>query len=285
MPYGFYKCYVSHITKEPTEEEAADILRTASELGIKYYDTAAAYGRAEERMGKYAPKDARIISKLLPQKLLPDPVIKDEVQKSSRKVNAHLNGYLYHTPENIYDKRLVGQLKQAKEEGYVDNIGVSVYEVRHGMDAARMGFDYIQIPYSILDQRFDTCDFFNITQNKGIKVFARSAFLQGLLCSPIENIPEHLRLAKEYIKTLEKFSSQFNLSRIEIAFLFSLWHPHIDYVVFGVDNVQQLKEDIAISKSGIDFEACRAELQGEFLNVPHAIIFPSLWAKTKEKDN
>jgi len=50
----------------PTETECERILRTAYYEGIRYFDTAQAYGLSEERVGRYVPNDAKIITKLHP---------------------------------------------------------------------------------------------------------------------------------------------------------------------------------------------------------------------------
>ena len=52
-------------------------------------------------------------------------------------------------------------MQELKSKNYVDNIGVSIYGLKEGEAAIKTGIvDYIQLPYSILDQRGSKMDFF-----------------------------------------------------------------------------------------------------------------------------
>jgi aryl-alcohol dehydrogenase-like predicted oxidoreductase len=134
------------------------------------------------------------------------------------------------------------------------------------------------VPYSVFDQRLDRTDFFTIAKRNKVRVFARSAFLQGLITMEDERIPDHLSLAIKHLKLFDGIISKYGYSRVQAALLFSFTNPGIDHVVFGVDNIEQLIEDVGIANRGTEFELCRAELQRSFLNVEKSIIFPSLWA-------
>jgi len=59
--------------------------------------------------------------------------------------------------------------------------------------------------------------------------------------------------------------------------LYSLHHDGIDYVVFGVDTVVQLKENLDIQKKLPDFDECYTALRGAFEGIPRKIVVPSLW--------
>lgn len=275
---------------KPAREDSLAMLDMAVESGIRYIDTATAYGTAEELLGEWgaAQKNVKIISKLKPNLIgddCPDPVkaVEDEITGSMKRMKLEfLDGYLLHTPENFYNNRIMDGLHKCKEKGLISNLGVSIYETEHALDVVKSGtVDYIQIPYSIFDQRLDKTDFFSIAKKNNVTVFARSAFLQGLILMEESRIPEHLEIAKKYLNDFDKIINRYGLSRIEAAFLFSFKHPDIDFFVFGVDNMQQLVNDIDLSKKKFDFDACRNELSNNFQNISKSIIFPSLWNKKK----
>ena len=94
-----------------------------------------------------------------------------------------------------------------------------------------------------------------------------------------ENIPVHLEKVGKYLEKLDEIISRYNLSRKEAALLFSLRNKDIDYVILGVDNLQQLKDLINIAKLEIDFNPCRRELRENFADVEKNIISPNLWEK------
>lgn len=276
MQYGLFS------KGRPSEDEVFEILNYARNNGIEYFDTAAAYGNAEELLGN-SRTIVKIITKIKPVSLLDNPNVAEEIKKSTERIGKRPYGVLLHTPECIYDKEIVEQLKKAKKDGFTDNIGVSVYEVKHGMDAAKMGFDIIQIPYSVLDQRFDTCDFFQICRDNDVKVFARSPFLQGLLLADTKEIPDSMAYAIPYVTKFQEIANSWGIEYNEACLLFCLYKkPNIYSVIFGVDNLQQLKEDVEIYKNVYaGFDDFWQIIKHEFKDIPRAVILPSLWKEQK----
>lgn len=60
----------------------------------------------------------------------------------------------------------------------------------HGFTAINTGFvNYIQMPYSVFDQRGNIEGFIKKAKKSGIKIFTRSAFLQGLFMLDEGSIP------------------------------------------------------------------------------------------------
>jgi len=270
---------INNKNNKPNKKEALEIFDIAFKNGIKIFDTASAYGSAEEILGEFCEKN-NIFEKI------------KIITKVSQDISAQLNeslarlkmdcveGCLLHKPEDIKNKKIVEALKKIKKLGLAENIGVSVYEPKDAVYAAKMEeIDYIQIPYNIFDQRLDKTEFFELAKKNGKKVFARSVFLQGLLLMPEEKIPAHLKEAKPYLKKMDKIIAKHNLSRKQSVLHFVLENKNIDYVVFGTDSADQLKEIIDISNQKIDFNQCRKELENEFKEVPKYLISPNLWQK------
>jgi len=282
---------VNNKTGKPAPDEVFAMLDYALEQGIEYIDTAAAYGNAEELLGEYfssrkIPQDLKVISKLMPNLIADDgrdaelQVVK-EIEKSLKKLQLNsLEGYLLHTPANFYTPGIMRGLKQAKDLGLIKNLGVSIYETQHALDVVNSGLvDYIQVPYNIFDQRLEKNDFFNLARANGVMVFGRAPFLQGLLFMQPSEVPEHLARASHYLLEYEEIIARYNLVRAEANLLFSAQNPGIDRVVFGVDNMTQLQEDITVLTAMSADTSCREELKQNFINMEKEIIFPSLWAK------
>lgn len=282
---------INNQTGQPSRSESLAILDFAYEQGIRVFDTASAYGEAEEVLGEFIStrnlsSQVEIVSKLKPNAIggatnNQYEIILDNLQQSLKRLKRdYVDGYLFHTPSYIRDEALVNCLVKLKAQGLVKNIGVSIYEPEDALYAANLAaVDYIQIPYSILDQRLDQTDFFQIAKHNQKTIFARSAFLQGLLLMPEEKIPPHLEKVKGYLRELDEIISRYGLSRQAAALLFSQQNENIDYVVLGVDNIPQLKEYTDLLEQKIDFSACRRELAAKFTNIEREIITPSLWGK------
>lgn len=278
---------------KPARESALSMLGFAYEKGIRTFDTAYAYGDAEEILGEFSQgqnlgEEIKIITKLKPNIILESQgrifdIIAGNLKESLKRLQRdYVDGYLLHTPEYIREEEIVSALNNLKKQGLVKNIGVSIYEGEDAIYAANLKeVDYIQIPYNIFDQRLDKMNFFELAKKNGKKIFARSAFLQGLFFMAEEKIPPYLENAKAYLRELDKVINKYNLSRQQAALLFSLNNENIDYVVFGVDNMRQLKEDIDIAEQSIGCEQCIRELKEKFANIEKNIIFPSLWKKIR----
>ena len=64
-----------------------------------------------------------------------------------------------------------------------------------------------------------------------------------------------LKPMKKYLLQLDEFSKQSGLSISEIALNYNLQNPYIDGVLIGVDNVEQLKMNLAsVKDTTIDIE-------------------------------
>lgn len=281
---------------KPRRKEAVDILDRALNGGINLFDTAQAYGDAEEILGEWIKSISfknkiSIISKLKPHAVAEVSeseianLIEEEVKKSLLRLKRdYLDGYLLHTPEYIYNGAVWSAMESVKKKGLVRNIGVSVYEEKDALHAVKeRKVDYIQIPYSVFDQRFNKIDFFETAKKNNVKVFARSAFLQGLIFMDKNEIPEHLSEARQYLYEFDGVIKKHGFTRAEAALLFSYKNPDIDYVVFGADNTEQLEENLRVVKTQKNFDACMLELRSKFTDLKKSIIMPSLW-KTLNKD-
>ncbi len=283
---------INNIDGKPSREKSLEMLDFAHKNGIMIFDTAHSYGDAEEILGEFLETNnlrnkIKIITKLKPD-VAPTPnskkfyvnLVNDLKESLKRLKTDSVDGCLFHAIEHIKDNNLVKCLAGLKDKGLVKNIGVSVYEVEDAIYAAKLDeVDYIQVPYNIFDQRLNKTDFFQLTRKNNKVIFTRSAFLQCLLLMAEENIPVHLKKVKKYLKRFDEIIGKYNLSRKEAALLFSLRNKNTDYVVFGVDNLQQLKELTNIAKLEVDFNPCKRELMESFANVERNIILPNLWKK------
>lgn len=258
-----------------------DILRTAIDSGIKYFDTAGAYGNAEEILGKFniGKYDVKVISKLRAVENDDEQFVADELKKTLERLNLKfIYGYMLHRTEDFYKVSVMKALSRMKERGLVKNIGVSVYEPEDALFAVKNELvSIVQIPYNVLDQRLDDTDFFETAKRNKVKVFARSAFLQGLLLMNSKSLPKNLKIAERHIEKFNTIARTFNYSARQTALLYSYCHPGIDYVVFGVDTVKQLKENVRIINRAKEFTRCYENLRGAFRGVEREIIIPSLW--------
>ncbi len=276
---------------KPSREKSLAMIDFAYEKGVRIFDTANAYGEAEEILGEFTKSRGlagkiKIITKLNaditgePPDKIEKIITKNLAESLKRLGSEYVDGYLLHNPEHVREDKIVNILHGFKKQGLVRNIGVSIYEEADAIHAAKIKeIDYIQVPYNIFDQRLDKTDFFKLAKRNGKTVFARSTYLQGLFFMPEEKIPQALAAAKIYLSKLDKIIGKYDLTRQQAALRFSLSNESIDYVVLGVDDMNQLAECIDIAKQDIYYGKCADELRIEFADTDKKIISPNLWGK------
>jgi aryl-alcohol dehydrogenase-like predicted oxidoreductase len=111
-----------------------------------------------------------------------------------------------HTEKDI---RYWNALRKFRDKGLAARLGISIDTAAAADSALNLdGVEAIQVPMNILDRRFRD-DFLKKAKERGISVFTRSAFLQGLLLMPIEEI------------TKEHFLSVVPVRRRLFQFLFN----------------------------------------------------------------
>tara|TARA_B110000046_G_scaffold147667_1_gene155371 strand:- start:1076 stop:1924 length:849 start_codon:yes stop_codon:yes gene_type:complete len=235
----------------PGDQELKSIMTIAQENNITLLDTAAQYGCAEERIGQILTPDHKIITKI--SSFTDENSINDQIQNSIKNLKAdNIYGCMFHTGYDlIKNKNLWGELLKYKESGVIQKIGYSLYDPSFLVKLLEANFipDIIQLPYSVLDRKFEP--YFNLLKKNNVEIHVRSIFLQGLFFKPINRLDFKFRDLKKPLKELQNIAKKYKLSTLDLALCFALQNPLIDYVVLGVETAKQLKEIIAASKQNL----------------------------------
>lgn len=278
--------------RQPSPDDAMRILDHAVHNGITNIDTANAYGTAEDIVGTFLQRTTIgrdrlfIVSKCRPNLLdgcIEDqyyPLIKDNLINSlSRLHTDHLDCYLFHSSRYVYDDAMIGALDKLKKEGLVKKIGVSVYETHEAKKCIEHpNIDFMQLPYSIFDQRMLRDGIFDIADDPNIQIHSRSAFIQGLILMGEDEVPHFLYKARPILRKIDTICREYAISRLELAMGFVKCQDAISHLVFGVDNLDQLKEDVTLFRKHIPSELIQ-EISKEFVDLQADIVMPSLWKK------
>ncbi len=273
-------------------EAVFEILDTAIKGGIELIDTASVYGEAEELLGEYISNnmdianDILIISKPngsikgLNTTEIENAIRLDLEQSLSRLRRDFLDGYLVHSYRGVDRPEIIEILYKLKEEGLIKKIGMSVYDTDEASKAIERNIDYLQMPCSVFDQRgLSRGGLFRKAKEKGIIVFTRSVFLQGLLMMKENEIPGYLQGLVPYIKQFNDVLSKYNVNKKHALIKFILSEQLIDYMVFGVETKSQLNEILEERHSPSLPEALLEELKDKFNNLPIELILPVHWQK------
>ena len=245
---------ISNRGGRPSEAEIAAILACAAETGIGYLDTAASYTDAEALIGRHLPArhPMRIITKLPPIDddaiaLHHTETILGALAASLERLKAtQVHGVLVHRARDLAKpgwQHLVDALHQARSRNMTECIGASVYDQDDlALVVNRFNPDIVQLPISALDRRLAVSGWLARLHAMGIKVHARSLFLQGLLLMDPAVIPEFFTPLKSTLAKLRAGWATQKSTPLAGCLRSVIERPDIDVAIVGVNGVQELKE-------------------------------------------
>ncbi len=178
----------------PPPAAARRTLRAAAEQGVRFFDTAPAYGRAEELLGEAlgTRSDCTVATKLaIPPggwRALAPARVRAHVRASARSSllalrRERLDVLQVHnaTCELIRHEPLLEALAELRQEGLVRWVGATVYGEDAALAAvAEPGVDLVQVACSLLDRRPER-RVLPAALVGGTVVVARSLLLHGVL--------------------------------------------------------------------------------------------------------
>ncbi len=235
-------------------ETVAAILELAAERGITVLDTATSYGDSEAVMGRALPpgQPFRVVSKTRYFRL--PTISKDDAATLQTDFRASLErlgvdrlyGLLLHHCDDLFvpgGERLLAAMAEFKDRGLVEKIGVTVYE-RRQIEAVLAGFaiDLIQLPINVLDQRLTAGDFLASIKRAGVEIHARSAFLQGLLLMPPEEMPDYFAPIRPLMHDYRAAITASGMTAVQAALAFVRRNQAVDHVLVGVTSRAELAE-------------------------------------------
>lgn len=243
---------VTNAVGQVSEAMVAQLLAQAEGAGIRWLDTAQAYGNAETVLGRQLPPSHPylLISKLPAQ---PQPVFRAQdadaweqafLASCQRMGVQGLDALLLHAPADLRKPgghHLEAWLLGVRERGLVQRIGVSIYtgEDLEGVNPVLL--DLVQLPLSLFDQRLLQNGTLARLRACGTAIHARSLYLQGLLLTPAAHWPGWVSpevLAHQ--QALETLAEQRFCSLIDLALGFAREQTDLEAVVLGVCSVQEL---------------------------------------------
>lgn len=287
MRYG-----VTNKTGTTGKEEIKKVFEVCQKEGIRYIDTAMNYGSSEENLGECIEKKNKfkIITKISTKDvcdLNKFSAIKAEkaLNKSIERLKVReLEGLLIHSPEILCTRigdELLEWMSEKKIQGKVRNIGVSIYELE---DLSRTKLEYIdivQVPLSLFDQRIYENGGIDYLYDKGIKIFARSIFLQGILLA--KDLSEYILSPeiKNHHKLWVEFLRAKNVSQLQECINYISSIKKLEALTIGVENKRQLSQIIQAIENPVKDYSTNDYMEWNWSNIDD--IDPRKWQKNKEK--
>ncbi len=236
-----------------------EILDYAYKNDIRVLDTAEIYGESLELIGLYLKsnpqKKFKIISKINPRGITDFKQLSHNINKSLKILNQDaIHGYMLHSYKDLKNAPvLYEELQIMKAKGYINNVGISLYENFEISDITEnYSFDFIQIPFNLLDNERKRGEVLRRAKNKLIDVHVRSIFLQGLFFKPYSDFNHKLQPLMRYLKDMQQIAKIANIDLSTLAIHYALKKDYIDKVIFGVHNVDQFSNNITSINKNIN---------------------------------
>lgn len=277
----------------PGLDEAYKILDWSITRGINEIDTARVYGESEAIIGSYVEKvhnPLKIYSKIAPLEnfkkksleLSLDSVTKSVKQSLLELKQSSIQTMMAHRLEDLmmHDWGVLDHLLKLAREGYFMEVGVSVQTPKEFEIAlSRVEIKHIQFPLNILDKRWGEV-LLQAKKNGGVRVHARSCFLQGLLLlGSSERWPKVSGVDPQKILNLlggwVKDFGRESRSDLCVSYVRSL--GLVDGIVLGVDSFVHLKNNIELFHKPLLTSSQMEEINLSIPWLPESLLNPALW--------
>ena len=272
---------------KPAYETARDIVDTAWKLGVRQFDTARNYGDSEKVLGQIFQEleldDTLEVHTKWNLAETPDAAaVESQFAATLDRMQMNFVDTLYAHDFESFDAAS-DEVKSAISEriaaGQLGHFAVSVYDPAQAFSAIDdERVTAVQITGNAFDRRFEESGFIAAASQRGLKVFVRSLYLQGLLVMSPEEIPDRLEFARDAVSKWRAFCRQYDL----LPEVFALQYAKLKawgMPVIGCDSAAQVRANARFLHENI--EAARAALPlwetGAAAQVDSRVCDPRQW--------
>lgn len=219
-------------------EEGIKAIRRAIELGVNFIDTARSYWESEAIIGEAIKgvRDGLFIS--TKSHFRTGREVAESIKTSIRLLQVDkVDLFLMHavdSEEELEYRLKMGVLeaiKEARDAGNVDHVGISGHQPRVLVEAMKTGeFETIMAPYNLRYE--ETEELFQLAQELDVGVIAMKPLAGGFLTVPAEAI--QFRVAQRAVCTAEA------------ALRFVLSNPAVATAIPGMANVAQVEQNVPV---------------------------------------
>lgn len=244
-------------------DDEADIkaIKTAIEMGIMHIDTAEMYaeGHAERFVGQAIKGFNRsklfICSKVSPENLRYDDLIKACKQSLERLQTDYLDLYLIHSPNpKIPIKETIKAMDFLLERGLIKNIGVSNFT------AERLREAQSHTKNKIVANQLHLNLIFREAERKGLLDYCQKNDIMFIAWRPVQ----YGILAKKGIKILDEVCEKYNKTPAQIAINWLISQPNV-VTLSKMRNTEHIREDLGAIGWQMDKEDIE-KLRSDFPN-------------------
>ena len=255
----------------PADADAVRIVHEAIDCGINFFDTAPAYFKSEELLGKAFKgiRDSVIIatkcgewfdgSNSVYNYSAPETML--FIENSLRLLQTEVIDLLQihsASPEVIRSGETLSAMKRAQEQGKIRFIGLSTDSLEAAQLAVATGeYDTLQVSYNLLRRDFAE-QIFPSAQHANMGIIVKDGMARGMLAGKHADIAneDERSCATHFVHLAENHGMPVH----ELALRFVLSHPAVSSVIIGTKNPDHLRGNAAAAAHGILPEILGLEL-------------------------
>lgn len=288
MPYGIH-----NRNGMPSKESSFALLREAWDGGVVSYDTASAYGKSEELLGRFFEgKRSLIITKISMHPEYDSTAggierdMRGKIESSLERLRlSSLPILMLHNTDVMerYGEPITAAFRTMMREGLIKKAGISISQNTQEEYAMMWkylqdeAYEAIQIPMNMLDHRPIRNGCLEMLREAGKTVFVRSVFLQGLIYMNVDELPANLQEARGPIAALRELSERYAIPLAQMAVSFIRDMSGVHSLIIGAETQEQVRENMALIGGPPLPHELRADMMERFRDVPERVITPNLW--------
>ena len=256
LPYGIGVKWEEDMLPE---KDAVQLLLSALDSGLNFFDTARLYGVSENIMGKaFAGRRDEIVlctkcrhfrdkEGNLPGDGELRKIIRQSLEESLKALQTdYIDLYMLHQSDmEILGRDVIAEeMQKLKTKGVVRSIGVSTYSAEESKKVIAHGvWNVVQLPFNLMDQRQQSL--FDLAEEKGVGIVVRSVLLKGLLSNRGTGLHPMLAPVEKHIQQYQNLLNGNFTNLPELAVKFALSFRQVSSVLVGMDKLDYLKQSLA----------------------------------------
>jgi aryl-alcohol dehydrogenase-like predicted oxidoreductase len=247
IPYG-----ATNAAGQVQLEQAHAIVRLALDNGIDLFDTAPAYGTAEQTIADALPATAKVVTKTSiarrdSYRSEDIGAIRSSFAKSLTQLRRQqVYALLVHSPDDLLrpgGNLIVELLLELRARGLMQKIGVSVYtqpQIEYCM--RHYSLDLYQVPLNFADQRLLRSGVLKDLARTGVEIHVRSVFLQGILLAPVNALPAYFAPWRDRLLQIHSVLQAAGVAPAAAALAFVEGRTPASYAIVGATSDFELRE-------------------------------------------
>lgn len=268
MNYG-----IANKTGKIKKSEREKIFKFCLRVGIKTLDMAENYGLTPDIFEQSNFNRWNIYTKLTKKNF-----------SNFNFSNPRLKGVFIHHYKEYLDNNFRRKVRKMCKKFKI-KFGVSIYKNYELTKIIKNSkIDLIQIPLNILSSKVFQDQSLYKLKCKGIKIFARSVFLQGILTKENVKRVSPKRNTNDKLLSLSKYSQRKQIDLKKICLNWALHNRYIDNVILGIDNLNQLKQNINNIMTKESYQKKEIEIFLNYLDFRDSkFLDPTKWVINRNK--